>query len=302
MKLLFRKLRYAIGLMIGMPICSLDFFEKYKYYLLSSWRLKEKRKTLDNFLYKALMAYWIRFEYLAEKDPDKRESLKEISMGGAGGKEWARSYDEPINFESKIGRLLYAEACPLLPEIDKILSSIARSVVVIQVGSSSGKEIAWLAKKNPIHRYIGTDIYPEVIAYSSGSHNLPNLSFQLYSAKEIYNLLNKYKDEEVIIFSSASLQYVQPEHLEAFFSSIGRISNLDVLLLEPANELKGNPEKLNGSLWRGNFSYTHNYRLYAEKAGLYTKKFQIIRPYFPYNDFPMHNGTVHYFYWAKTDI
>jgi len=206
-----------------------------------------------------------------------------------------------LDFATKVGHLTYDDARPMLSKLDKMLSSITKSLVLVQIGSSSGREIAWLAERNPMHRYIGTDIYPEVLAYSSERHNLPNLSFERCSAKEISNLLNRYKDKGIIVFSSGSLQYVQPEHLEMFFYSISRIPNSEIILLEPASDSEGNPEELKGSLWRANFSYTHNYRFYAEKAGLITQTCEIIRPYVPYEHFPAwRRNTVHYFYWAKT--
>jgi hypothetical protein len=257
--------------------------------------VKKKRKgLLDNFFYPAILSYWFKFEYLFEKNPDKRESLKKILMGGESGKEWAKYYDnQTLDFKAKIGCLTYNDACPLLSKLDKALSSATKPSIVVQIGSSSGREIAWLAERNPTHTYIGTDIYPEVIAYSSKHHNLPNLSFERYSAKEISNLLNKHKDKKIILFSSGSLQYVQPEHLETFFNSINRFPKHEIILLEPG---KGNPEKIKGSLWRGNFSYTHNYRFYAEKASFITQICKIIKPYI--NDYSIKN-TVHYFYWAR---
>lgn len=284
-----------------MLICKLPLLQKYKFHLFSSWVQKEKGKRLDNYILSAVLLYWFRFEYLSEKDPDKRESLKKMFMGGKSGAEWAKIYNNrPLNFEAKVGHLSHNEACPLLSRLDKMLSSIIESLVVFQIGSSSGREIAWLAKRNPVHTYIGIDIYPEVIACSSESHNLLNLNFEICSAKEISNLVNKYKGQRIIIFSSGSLQYVQPEHLEMFFDTISHIPKLELIISEPADESKCNPEELKGSLWRGNFSYTHNYRFYAKQSGLVTQTCEIIRPYFPYEDFPTHRNTVHYFYWART--
>ncbi|MBI1870448.1 MAG: hypothetical protein HYS07_04560 [Chlamydiae bacterium] len=302
MRAIFGKLKYAFGLAIGMLICRLHLLRKYKFHLLSSWRLEEKRKGLDNLFYRALRLYWFRFQYLSEKDPDKRELLKETPMEG-GGRRWAEYYDnQPLDFKAKVGHLTYNEACPLLSKLDKILSSTTEPLLVVQVGSSSGREIAWLAGRNRIHTYIGTDIYPEVLAYSSKHHHLSNLSFERYSAKEISNLLNRYKGQRIIVFSSGSLQYVQPEHVEIFFDSISCIPKLQIILLEPANESEGNPEKVKGSLWRGDFSYTHNYRFYAEKGGLITQTCEILRPYFPYENFPIHRNTVHYFYGGRSLI
>ena len=288
---------------IGLLICRLPFLRNYKFHLLSSWQIPEKRKGVDHFFYGKALSYWFRFEYLSEKDPDTREAMKEMLMGGESGEAWAKYYDsQPLDFESKVGHLTYSKACPVLPELDRVLSSTTGSLVVVQMGSSSGREIAWLATRNPNHIFAGIDAYPDVIAFSSERYHLPNLRFERCSAKEISCLLSRYRNQRIIEFSSGSLQYVQPEHLEMFFNSLGHIPKLQMVALESASESQCNPEELEGSLWRGNFSYTHNYRFYAEKAGFETQMCEIIRPYFPYEDFPKHRNTVNYFYWAMTKI
>ena len=103
------KIRSALGLATGAIICWVPLFKKYKLYLLSLWRLE--KKGIDKILYTAVSAYWIRFEYLGEKDPDKREAMKGLMMGGESGREWAKYYDEQaIDFEAKVGSLTYQEA------------------------------------------------------------------------------------------------------------------------------------------------------------------------------------------------
>lgn len=293
-------IKQRIALAIGMPICRLRWLQRYKSYLLSTWTSPGRQNGIDGFFYRGVIAYWLRNEYLLEKDPDKRESLKDLLMGGASSAGWARHYDaQPLDFKTRVGHLSYEEACPVLPKIDRSLAS-ATGTVVVQIGSSSGREIAWLAARHPRHEFIGTDIYPEVLAYSREHHRGPNLSFEKSSAKDVFRLIKKHRGRRMTLFSSGSLQYVQPEHLEGFFAAIGGVPGLELCLQEPANESAGSPDQLLGSLWLGNLAYTHNYRFYGEKAGFITQECRIIRPYFPYQDFPMHRNTVHYFYHAKT--
>ena len=76
---------------------------------------------------------------------------------------------------------------------------------------------------------------------------------------------------------------------------------MEVVLLEGGDEQECNPKTIEGSLWWGNFCYSHNYRFYAEKAGFITLESRIIRPFSPYEDFPaFRKGTINYFYHAKT--
>ncbi|MFH1724211.1 MAG: class I SAM-dependent methyltransferase [Elusimicrobiota bacterium] len=304
-------LKHAITLAIGLPICRLPWLRSYKDYLLSTWTNPERRSKLDHFFFRAVFAYWLEREYLKEEDPDKRESMKSPLMGGDAGEVWASHYaDQPIDLEERIGHMSYKEACPLLPDIDKALAAEGEPALVVQIGSSSGREIAWLAGRHPKHTFIGTDIFQKVIDYSAGKHNGANLSFRLFSAQKIGDLLESRRDERIIVFASGSLQYVQPEHLEIFFARINRFPNLRLYVLEPATEAlmntheklrrkEGRKEGRSPSLYAGNLSYCHDYRAYAERARMNTILCEIIRPYAPYEDFPEHRGTVHYYHQAK---
>lgn len=281
--------------------------------LLSTWHDSEKGNKVENILFPVFHATWTRFEYLKEKDPDKRETLKSICMGGKGGKNWAEfyqkknkstGYEGSIDFNTKVGHMTLREANPIFDEINSILENTDSKYLVIQVGTSSGREIAYFAKMFPQHEFVGSDIYDEVVEYSSSFHNYPNLSFVKCSAKEIENIflykkIDK-KDKPILIYSSSSLTYVQPEHLTNFFDSIAKIVNLKLLISEPGNESKEKPDKIKTSIFRGNFSYTHDYKCYSEKSGIKTVKYEILRPYYPYENFPIHENTVVYFYYGKT--
>jgi len=251
--------------------------------------------------FRAFFAVWVKFEYLKEPNPDQREILKSLAMGGNSGKNWAEYLQTvPLDFKKKIGHITLREAHPIFEEIKKHLSNSECSNMVIQIGSSSGKDIAFFADMFPLHEFVGTDIYDEVVEYSNRYHNLPNLSFKKLSAKEISILLKDSIDKPVLVFSIGSIQYVQPEHLVIFFSSVVNHKNLKILVSEPGNESKGSPDKLRASIYRGDFSYTHDYKWYAEEVGIVTVKCEIIRPFFPYKDFPEHRNTVIYFYYGKT--
>jgi hypothetical protein len=288
-------------LLAAMFICKAPFLAGYKYHLLSSWQHSDKRHNIDKLLFDYTFQYWLKFEYLKESDPEKREMLKSMAMGGNSGLNWARYYDEvPLDFNEKIGHMTLQESNPLYDEIETICQKAKTKLVIIQIGSSSGREIAYFATKFPMFEYIGTDIYQEVLDYSKNSHNLSNLTFLLYPAKDISQILSQYENSDVIVYSSGSLQYVQPEHLRDFFISLVLHRNVRLIISEPANDSQGSPDRLKRSVWRGNFSYTHDYKYYAEEAGIKTVKSKIVRPYLPYEDFPVHKNTVTYFYYGET--
>ncbi|MBI4548092.1 MAG: methyltransferase domain-containing protein [Ignavibacteriae bacterium] len=298
---LLRKLKRVVRFSLGWFICRLPFFEKYKLHLLSTWHDYNKRSAMDNYWFPCLFEAWIPLEYLREKNPDTRERLKGLAMGGNSGKLWAMGYDQgSMDLAEKVGHLTIGEARPIYQEVERLCRDSSNDLVVIQIGSSSGKEIAYYAANYPHQQYIGVDIYEEVIAYAASAHPLKNLSFRLCSAKAIASLLTAYQQRKVLLFSSGSLQYVQPEHLSEFFDAIHRHANAQIVLCETANESQGAPDQLKKSLWRGNFAYSHDYKHYAEQAGIHTVACQIIRPFVPYEDFPMHRNTVHYFYHGKS--
>jgi hypothetical protein len=294
---------------LGLAIVKIPLFNKYKLHLLSTWQDVEKRNKIDEILFKYVFYLWIKFNYLKEKDPDKRETLKSICMGGECGKNWAEYYQNQhtssghegqIDFNAKLGHMTFQEAHPVYDEVSSILENADSNYLVIQVGSSSGREIACFAKRFPQHEFVGTDIYDEVLEYSSQYHNHSNLSFVKCSAKEIGNRLGMVKGKLVLVYASGSLQYVQPEHLTIFFNSLSKFANLKILINEPASESKGKPDEIKTSIYRGNFSYTHGYKWHAEKSGIETVKCDVIRLFYPYENFPTHENTVHCFYYGKT--
>jgi len=286
-------------ILIGVAIVKLPFFQSYKLHLLSTWKDCDKRSMIDNFLFSRVFSAWLRFEYLREIDPDKREGLKALAMGGESGREWAKGYNNaPLDFTQKIGNMTMRESQPIFGIVETILSNTESNYSVIQVGSSSGREIAYFATTFPQHQYLGTDIYKEVIEYSSQHNSLPNLSFALVSAKDISQLLSPHRGKDILLYSIGALTLVQPEHLTIFFNSLSKFPNLKILISEPGNESQGRVDELRKSIWRGNFRYTHDYKYYAEESGIETLECKIIKPFIPYNNFPMHRNTVRYFYYG----
>ena len=133
------------------------------------------------------------------------------------------------------------------------------------------------------------------------SSGLPVDSFPA-SCRNIFNIVDiDIKDKKILVYASDSLSYVQPEHLSIFFDSLAKIKNVKIVAIHSAHEnSKLIPGELKTSFYSLDFLYTHDYRWYAEESGIKTVKCEIIRPYYPYEDFPTHKNTVHYSYSGKT--
>lgn|SRR5208337_2586122 len=294
-KSLFQQVFNRLLLPLSFLIVKLRVLQSYKQHLLSTWNYPDNQNWIDSILFTPTFFAWIKYEYLKESDPDKRESLKHLAMGSESGRRWAQSYDNtPLNIGGTVGELPFNEAIPLFSETEKVLIK-KTGAVVIQIGSSSGREIAYLASRFPNLQFIGTDIYPEVVTYSSKQHKEKNLKFQILAAKDIRTLLQKFQGKDVVLISSGSLQYVQPEHLEMFFQAVKQY-HAEILLNEPGRFDKRSPDELQGSQYRDNFSFTHDYRYYAAKAGLKACASKIIRVHPSMPPSSLMYKTIHYFY------
>jgi len=292
--------KQAAGTVIGGLVCGLPPLRAYKARLLSTWTDPQGRGGLDRLIFSPVFRFWQEHEYLAEADPDRREMLKDSVMGSEAGARWAAHYDErPLDFDAPVGALTMRVVCPVLTDLDERLRSVAAEALILQVGSSSGRELAWLASRHPGHRFLGIDIYKEVVDYAAKRHAGTNLAFSVHSAKDAADLAGRHGAKPVFVFSSGSLQYVQPEHLQALFDRLAALPDAEIHLAEPASETGGSPLELSGSRWMGNMAYNHDYGYYARKSGMTDVRAGVVRPYVPAERFPSHAGTVSYLLRAR---
>ncbi|HIL26331.1 MAG TPA: hypothetical protein EYG21_02905 [Nitrospinaceae bacterium] len=147
---------------------------------------------LDHFLYPAICYSWINYIYLREQDPDKRKALKSIAMGGESWKNWAKLYnDRKLDLTSKVGTMQLKDINLLYVDISEYLAKLSeKKSVVVQIGSSSGREAVYFSNLFPKIKFIGTDIYDSVIEFSKLKHSFENLSFEKFSAQDLPFLLS----------------------------------------------------------------------------------------------------------------
>ena len=263
-------------------LCTVPPFRQHVASLLATWKQPEIRTSYQRLVYPAVLLFWTRFVYRREKDPERREALQALVWGQGSGGATAERWDTlPVDVQlaQTAGGSTYSERIPLLRYLDGVLETAAHEVLICQIGSSSGREIAWLARRRPRHTYLGTDISPEAVEHASARYSSHNLTFRICSAREIGALLrDKESARGAIVFSHGCLQHVQPEHVGKFFAELGGIANVLVALAEPVNRDDGAIEEFRGSRYRGSVSYSHNYRFYAEAAGFVTEASQMVTP------------------------
>ena len=94
------------------------------------------------------------------------------------------------------------------------------------------------------------------------------------------------------MFSSGSLQYVNPFFLEEFFSKLRNYKILNLFISEPVSLLFIDNNKLI-SVNRSKISFSHRYDKYAKKLGFNIIENKVIRPY-SIDD--KHHGNTGHFY------
>jgi len=294
--MIFRKIQTLIlhpYLFVDLIIAPLYYYflsENNLNNLLSTWQRPLSRNGITSFFFEWVFNQWINKVYLKETNPDRRETLKDIFMGGDSGAEWAQTYESRPVVSSSYGDVNFDVAFPWLKSSCAIIEKSPQNSIFIQLGCSSGKEVGLLAQQFPERQFIGSDIDDVIIQQAQKNHPRKNLTFKVERAHKIGNDIPN--DIPLIVLGEGSLQYVQPEHLNEMFINLSNRKNVMIILQEPYS-LFGMVIGNNDSRWRGNFSFSHEYRNYAKNAGFKIIDYQLVQP-FTRSDSP-HFHTKHYF-------
>ena len=164
---------------------------------------------------------------------------------------------------------------------------------IIQLGSSSGRDLEFFLKIFPKLNYISTDVNDEILDFQKEKYSYPNLKYFKCYAEDIDECINHFKisNKNIILFSSGSLQYVNPFFLEEFFLKIKNYKNLNLFINEPVNLLFIDNNKLISN-YRGSISFSHRYDKYAKNSNFNIIENQVIRPYSM--DDKQHSQTGHF--------
>jgi hypothetical protein len=222
---------------------------------------------------------WVEAKYAREPDPEHRDAMRNRCMNGSDGMfvERAKNWNASGRFDrtAQIGSMSMDDAFPWLPALD---TALARSpdATVIQIGCCSGLETAYFAERFPHVQFIGTDVNELTLESAVRSHQLPNINFKVCPVHKTLELVQR--DAPLIVFDSGTLTYVQPEYLSATFRQIAKRGNTLIISGNPWEEggLEISPGR---TRWRANFSYSHEYDLFAKEAGLDILDSRKIRPF-----------------------
>ncbi len=228
-------------------------------------------------------------EYLCKQENKKyvRELISSTVDFGEGEK-WAKHYfvNSAQNLDSlkksKVGSISDYENRPIFGEIINFIKihklSNDENTNIVQLGSSSGKDLEFFNNYFPKLNYISTDINDEILNFQKKKYDYKNFKYFKCFAEDIDKCLDHFNltNKKLILFSIGSLQYVVPFYLKQFFSKVKNFRDLNLFICEPI-KLSFIDNNTDCSQYRGKSSYSHNYKKYAFKFNTLEKR--IIRPY-----------------------
>ena len=237
------------------------------------------------------------------KNKEEIRELTNSTLINGEGKKWAEYYYNK-HFQTldelkkrRIGIMSSNDASPMFERIINYIKlnnlSDDKNTYIIQLGSSSGRDLEFFLKIFPKLNYISTDVNDEILNFQKEKYSYPNFKYFKCYAEDIDKCINNFKisNKNIILFSSGSLQYVNPFFLEEFFSKIKNYKNLNLFISEPVSLLFIDNNKLISDN-RSNISFSHRYDEYAKNSNLSIIQNQVIRPYS--TDDKQHSQTGHF--------
>lgn len=254
-------------------------------------RFKNHRSLKNRNIILFVLDILFQREYFSKlKNKKKIRELTNATLIDGEGRKWAEYYYN-IHFQTldelkkrQIGTMFANDASPMFERMIDYIKSINisdyKNTYIVQLGSSSGRDLEFFLKIFPKLNYISTDVNDEILDFQKEKYSYPNLKYFKCYAEDIDECINYFKiaDKNIILFSSGSLQYVNPFFLEEFFSKIKNYKNLNLFVSEPVSLLFLDNSSLI-SEYRGNISFSHRYDEYAKKSGFNIIENKIIRPY-----------------------
>ena len=243
-------------------------------------------------------------EYFSKlKNKEETRELTNSTLIDGEGKKWAQHYYDG-HFKTldelkkgRTGTMSQNDATPIFERMINYIKSNNlsddKNTYIIQLGSSSGRDLEFFLKIFPKLNYISTDINDEILDFQKEKYSYPNLEYFKCYAEDIDECINHFKisDKNIILFSSGSLQYVNPFFLKEFFSKIKNYKNLNLFISETVSLLFIDNNKLISD-YRGSSSFSHRYDEYAKNSNLSIIENQVIRPFSA--DDKQHGQTGHF--------
>ena len=261
---------------------------------ITHYRSRGTKNLIDKFFNKIFWEEY--FNNLSEKEKNK---IRDITLSNGEGKLWAEEYYNE-NFQKledlesiKIGNMNSLEAEPIYEDIISFLKNQNETCTIIQIGSSSGRDLNLIRNYFPEHEYISTDINDEILDFQRLKYPYKNFKFYKVYAQEIDKVVDHFslQNKKIIIFAIGTAQYMSPNELELFFKKISNFKKINLFLLEPV--MISFLDDKRSSSYRHDISYNHDYKKYAQDHGVKISYSKIIKPYDKKHH--IHKDTAHYY-------
>ncbi len=296
-KIIYNIIKYPLILIfIKTPLINI-LKKRFKYH-----RLLIKNR---NIIYLVLDTLFEREYFSKLKNKEEIRELTSSTLIDGEGRKWAQHYyDKHFQTldELKKRRTGTMSASDAQPNFEKMINFIKsnnlsddENTYIIQLGSSSGRDLEFFKKIFPKLNYISTDVNDEILDFQKEKYNQSNLKYFKCYAEDIDECVNYFNisNKNIILFSSGSLQYVNPFFLEEFFLKIRKYQMLNLFVDEPVNLLFIDNKKKIISKHRSNISFSHRYDEYARKSGFNIIENKVTRPYS--KDDKQHGHTGHFY-------
>lgn len=274
-------------------------------------KILERRFIFKRFEKKKIF-FWLILDIIFQKeyfnkldDKNKIRELSNSTLKYGQGRKWALHYYnnhfrtiENLK-KQKTGILFQNDANPIFEKIIEFIQNNnlkeIKDTTVIQLGSSSGRDLEFFLKQFPDLNYISTDINDEIINFQKEKYNYKNLKYYKCYAEDFDKCIEYFqiKNKNILLFSVGSLQYVHPYFLKVFFKKLKNFKKLNLFINEPFDLRLLDKTKNLISSNRGDISFSHIYDIYAKNSDLNVIESKIIRPY--ENDNVQHKFTGHFY-------
>ena len=292
-KIIYNIIKYPLILIfIKTPLINI-LKKRFKYH-----RTLKKR----NIIWFVLDTLFQREYFNKLKNKEEIRELTNSTLIDGEGKKWAEHYYNK-HFQTldelkkrRTGIMFLNDAAPVFERMINFIKSNNlsddKNTYIIQLGSSSGRDLEFFLKIFPKLNYISTDVNDEILDFQKEKYSYPNLKYFKCYAEDIDECINYFKisDKNIILFSSGSLQYVNLFFLEEFFSKIKNYKNLNLFIGEPVSLLFIDNSSLISDN-RSNISFSHRYDEYARNSNFNIIENQVIRPYSTDDKQHGHTGT-----------
>ena len=259
-------------------------------------------RSNKNILLHNLNIFFQREYFNNLKNKKKMRELTDSTLKFGEGRKWAEYYYNKniLNIQTHRTRrvglkslenssLIYKKIIDFI-KINNLEKN--KDVYILQIGSCSGRDLEFFYNIFPELNFISTDINNEILDFQKEKYRYKNFNFYKCYAENISKCIvdNNIQNKIVIIFSSGSLQYVNPNFLIDFFNELKKFKNMNFFLYEPISlSFIKNSNAIYKS--RGNISFSYRYDQYCKDFKIIEKK--LLTPYAKNNI--LHKDTGHYF-------